>query len=67
LKTAADGHRMRAIQDPLHLWILQKMQPLLLLTIAGIVLTTILWLIIRLNVDFPQTTAAQATPDLETA
>jgi hypothetical protein len=66
LKTAVDGHQVTAIQDPLHLWILQEMQPLLFLTLAGIVLTAILWLIIKFNVDFPQTTAAPATHDRKT-
>ncbi|MHC4105220.1 MAG: hypothetical protein ACYSR9_09790 [Planctomycetota bacterium] len=52
IKINSDGRESVIVQDPFHLRLLQKMQPLLLFVLAGIILGAILGLITKFNVDY---------------
>ncbi len=52
VKTNVKGEQTTIIQDPFCYWIFRKMFPLMLIVLAGIIMTGVLWLIIKLNVDF---------------
>jgi hypothetical protein len=65
VKTNTDAEQSIVVQDPFYLWIVRKMQPLLLLVLAGVIISGILWLIIKVCVDLPRTLAAVANPKPE--
>jgi hypothetical protein len=65
IKTNTDAEQSTVVQDPFHLWIVRKMRPLLLLVLAGVIISGILLLIIKVCVDLPQTLAAVANPKPE--
>ena len=51
-RTNVEGEQAIVIQDPFCYWILRKMSPMILIVLAGLIMSCVLWLIIKLNVDF---------------